>query len=208
VDTAALDAWRDRPVAQQPDWPDPAVVTAVTSEIARIPPLVFAGECDILKERMAAVARGEAFVLQGGDCAETFDGSTANGTWSLYIVDDANGDVGPNHYFQYINNVATIYDKNGQVVLGPFAGNAFWSLAMARELDDLILHLRANEEEIGLWVLRTSGRADAVAYSTWWLIALPSSLPQNPFRRCVRGCPTRREPARRRGRAWPAARPP
>jgi len=78
VDTAALDAWRDRPVAQQPDWPDPAVVTAVTSEIARIPPLVFAGECDILKERMAAVARGEAFVLQGGDCAETFDGSTAD----------------------------------------------------------------------------------------------------------------------------------
>jgi 3-deoxy-7-phosphoheptulonate synthase len=78
VDAAALDAWRDRPAAQQPDWPDPAVVTAVTSEIARIPPLVFAGECDILKERLAAVARGEAFVLQGGDCAETFDGSTAD----------------------------------------------------------------------------------------------------------------------------------
>src|SRR5215475_14776704 len=78
MDAAALEAWRDRPVAQQPDWPDPAVVTAVTSEIARIPPLVFAGECDILKERMAAVARGEAFVLQGGDCAETFDGSTAD----------------------------------------------------------------------------------------------------------------------------------
>jgi 3-deoxy-7-phosphoheptulonate synthase len=73
-----LDAWRDRPTAQQPDWPDPAAVTAVTREIARIPPLVFAGECDILKERLAAVARGEAFVLQGGDCAETFEGSTAD----------------------------------------------------------------------------------------------------------------------------------
>jgi 3-deoxy-7-phosphoheptulonate synthase len=74
----ALDAWRDRPAAQQPDWPDPAAVAAVTREIARIPPLVFAGECDSLRERLAAVARGEAFVLQGGDCAETFEGSTAD----------------------------------------------------------------------------------------------------------------------------------
>ena len=78
MDAAALDAWRDRPAAQQPDWPDPAAVAAVTREIARIPPLVFAGECDSLKERLAAVARGEAFVLQGGDCAETFAGSTAD----------------------------------------------------------------------------------------------------------------------------------
>jgi 3-deoxy-7-phosphoheptulonate synthase len=75
---AALEAWRGRPAAQQPDWPDPAAVRAVTREIARIPPLVFAGECDILTERLAAVARGEAFVLQGGDCAETFAGSTAD----------------------------------------------------------------------------------------------------------------------------------
>src|SRR5215471_18058944 len=78
MDPAALDAWRALPAAQQPDWPDPAAVEAVTREIARIPPLVFAGECDSLKERLAAVARGEAFVLQGGDCAETFAGSTAD----------------------------------------------------------------------------------------------------------------------------------
>ena len=78
MDAAALDGWRDRPVAQQPDWPDPAAAAAVTSEIARIPPLVFAGECDSLKARLAAVACGEAFVLQGGDCAETFAGSTAD----------------------------------------------------------------------------------------------------------------------------------
>ncbi len=73
-----LDAWRDRPAAQQPDWPDQAAVTAVVGELARIPPLVFAGECDKLKERLASVARGEAFILQGGDCAETFAGSTAD----------------------------------------------------------------------------------------------------------------------------------
>ncbi len=78
MDLGALDAWRDLPAAQQPQWPDHAALTAVTSEIARIPPLVFAGECDNLTQRLAAVARGEAFVLQGGDCAETFAGSTAD----------------------------------------------------------------------------------------------------------------------------------
>ena len=78
MDLGVLDAWRDLPAAQQPQWPDQAALTAVTSEIARIPPLVFAGECDSLTQRLAAVARGEAFVLQGGDCAETFAGSTAD----------------------------------------------------------------------------------------------------------------------------------
>jgi 3-deoxy-7-phosphoheptulonate synthase len=78
MDLGVLDAWRDFPAAQQPQWPDQAALTAVTSEIARIPPLVFAGECDNLTQRLAAVARGEAFVLQGGDCAETFAGSTAD----------------------------------------------------------------------------------------------------------------------------------
>ena len=75
---ADLDAWRALPTAQQPDWPDPAHVRAVTAELAQQPPLVFAGECDQLKDRLAAVAAGEAFVLQGGDCAETFSGSTAD----------------------------------------------------------------------------------------------------------------------------------
>jgi 3-deoxy-7-phosphoheptulonate synthase len=73
-----LDAWRERPAAQQPDWPDPEHVREVAAEIAGQPPLVFAGECDQLKERLAAVAEGEAFVLQGGDCAETFAGSHAD----------------------------------------------------------------------------------------------------------------------------------
>jgi 3-deoxy-7-phosphoheptulonate synthase len=73
-----LDAWRGLPAAQQPDWPNAAHVRAVTGELAERPPLVFTGECDQLKDRLAAVAAGEAFVLQGGDCAETFSGSTVD----------------------------------------------------------------------------------------------------------------------------------
>ncbi|WP_169946162.1 class II 3-deoxy-7-phosphoheptulonate synthase [Microbispora sp. H11081] len=73
----ALATWRDLPAAQQPDWPDRGELDKVVAELTSLPPLVFAGECDQLKDRMAAVARGEAFVLQGGDCAETFAGATA-----------------------------------------------------------------------------------------------------------------------------------
>jgi 3-deoxy-7-phosphoheptulonate synthase len=71
-----LDAWRGLPAAQQPEWPDPDQVRAVAAELAEQPPLVFVGECDQLTDRLAAAASGEAFVLQGGDCAETFNGAT------------------------------------------------------------------------------------------------------------------------------------
>jgi 3-deoxy-7-phosphoheptulonate synthase len=70
--TEGLDAWRELPAAQQPGWPDADALAAVTAELASYPPLVFAGECDDLKAKIAAAARGEAFFLQGGDCAETF----------------------------------------------------------------------------------------------------------------------------------------
>lgn len=70
-------AWRALPAAQQPPWPDPAAVAAVVAELAVLPGLVVPDECDGLRERLAAVARGEAFLLQGGDCAETFAGTTA-----------------------------------------------------------------------------------------------------------------------------------
>ena len=67
-----------RGAAQQPTYADQAVVEATVARLRRMPPLVFAGECDELKAKLAAVARGEAFLLQGGDCAETFDGVTAD----------------------------------------------------------------------------------------------------------------------------------
>ncbi len=64
--------------AQQPTYADQAAVDAAVARLRTMPPLVFAGECDELKGKLAAVARGEAFLLQGGDCAETFDGVTAD----------------------------------------------------------------------------------------------------------------------------------
>jgi len=64
--------------AQQPTYADPVAVDAAVARLRTAPPLVFAGECDDLKEKIAAVSRGEAFLLQGGDCAETFAGVTAD----------------------------------------------------------------------------------------------------------------------------------
>ena len=66
------------PAVQQPEWPDHDRLNAVTGELATLPPLVLADESDLLRERLAAVTRGEAFVLQGGDCAETFESATAD----------------------------------------------------------------------------------------------------------------------------------
>ncbi len=64
--------------AQQPTYPDAAAVDLAVSRLRSCPPLVFAGECDELMAKIGAVARGEAFLLQGGDCAETFAGVTAD----------------------------------------------------------------------------------------------------------------------------------
>src|SRR5271170_3386178 len=63
---------------QQPEWADRGRLEAVVRGLEGMPPLVLAAECDQLKERLASVARGEAFLLQGGDCAETFAGTTAD----------------------------------------------------------------------------------------------------------------------------------
>lgn len=73
-----LDAWRSLPTAQQPKWPNPDALAAVVAELSTLPPLVFAGEADVLTARLAAAGRGEAFILQGGDCAETFAEATAD----------------------------------------------------------------------------------------------------------------------------------
>ena len=71
------DSWRALPAAQQPDWPDAAAVDAVTAELKAMPPLVFAGEARQLRRALAEVAAGRGFLLQSGDCAESFRDLTA-----------------------------------------------------------------------------------------------------------------------------------
>jgi 3-deoxy-7-phosphoheptulonate synthase len=73
-----LDNWRELAISQQPSWQDAAVHRSSLQELSTLPPLVFAGEVDVLRERLASAAQGKAFLLQGGDCAETFDGATAD----------------------------------------------------------------------------------------------------------------------------------
>lgn len=73
-----LEAWRDLPAYQQPNWPDADAVNDARSRLAAMPPLVFAGEVDGLRDRLGAAAQGKAFLLQGGDCAETFADATAD----------------------------------------------------------------------------------------------------------------------------------
>ncbi len=65
-------SWRKKPRVQMPDYPDQAALGQVEAQLAKYPPLVFAGEARRLKAELAKVSRGEAFLLQGGDCAESF----------------------------------------------------------------------------------------------------------------------------------------
>jgi len=78
METWTLTSWRERPVKQLPTYPDPAALKAVEERLTKYPPLVFAGEARRLRERLALAAEGQAFVLQGGDCAESFADFTAN----------------------------------------------------------------------------------------------------------------------------------
>lgn len=71
--------WRTLPAAQQPAWPDPAIFETTVEQLRALPPLVFAGEARRLKEGLAKVSRGEAFVLHAGDCAESFSDFSADG---------------------------------------------------------------------------------------------------------------------------------
>jgi 3-deoxy-7-phosphoheptulonate synthase len=73
---ARLDAALARPARQQPDWPDPTRLPAVHEVLTKVPPIAVHFEVDRLQDLLAMVARGEAFLLQGGDCAETFASNT------------------------------------------------------------------------------------------------------------------------------------
>lgn len=77
-ESAPWESWRSKRALQQPSYPDPEALDSVLAELRRQPPLVFAGEVDDLRTNLAAASRGEAFVLTGGDCAETFAEATAD----------------------------------------------------------------------------------------------------------------------------------
>lgn len=79
-------SWRAKPRIQMPDYVDQDALKAVESKLAGYPPLVFAGEARNLKAKLARAARGEAFLLQGGDCAESFDQFTADGIRDTFKV--------------------------------------------------------------------------------------------------------------------------
>ncbi len=79
-------SWRKCPIVQQPTYPDKAAARKVNEEIARMPPLIFAGECRTLQQRLAKASVGDAFLITGGDCAESFDAFSANRLRDYYRV--------------------------------------------------------------------------------------------------------------------------
>ena len=78
--------WRAKPRVQMPDYTDAAELAAVEGQLSKYPPLVFAGEARKLKRALGAASRGEAFLLQGGDCAESFDQFSANAIRDTFKV--------------------------------------------------------------------------------------------------------------------------
>jgi 3-deoxy-7-phosphoheptulonate synthase len=104
------DSWRSKPIVQVPEYPDPAALEEVTANLRNFPPLVFIKEVQDLKAKLADVANGNAFLLQGGDCAESFKEHKTD-----YIRD----------YFQLFLQMALIltFAGNSQVVkVGRVAG--------------------------------------------------------------------------------------
>lgn len=79
-------SWREFPIKQQPKYLDQNELSAVEQELASYPPLIFAKEARKLKEELADVAKGKAFLLQGGDCAESFNAFNANNIKNLFKV--------------------------------------------------------------------------------------------------------------------------
>ena len=78
--------WRKKPRVQMPDYTDQAALAAAEQQLRQYPPLVFAGEARALRKQLAAVSRGEAFLLQGGDCAESFKEFSADNIRDTFKV--------------------------------------------------------------------------------------------------------------------------
>lgn len=81
-----MESWRSKKALQLPEYPDQKELDAVLKTIEDFPPIVFAGEARILEERLAEAALGNAFLLQGGDCAESFKEFNANNIRDTFRV--------------------------------------------------------------------------------------------------------------------------
>ena len=82
----AVDSWRSRTARQMPEYPDPDALSEVVEQLRRLPPLIFAGEALRLRRRLGEAALGRAFLLQGGDCAESFDQFSADNVRDSFRV--------------------------------------------------------------------------------------------------------------------------
>src|SRR5678815_273046 len=80
------DSWRSKSIVQVPEYQNSNALAAVEAQLASFPPLVFAGEARNLKKSLARVAAGDAFLLQGGDCAESFEDHSANSIRDFFRV--------------------------------------------------------------------------------------------------------------------------
>ena len=79
------DSWRALPIQQQPSYQDPHLLAQIEKQLHRYPPLVFAQETRDLHTQLGQVANGEGFLLQGGDCAESFNDFTCS-VWSCVTI--------------------------------------------------------------------------------------------------------------------------
>jgi len=86
VPTWTPDSWHSRIADQKPNWPDEAELDAVLKQLATRPPLIYAGEAASLKRALAEATRGEAFVVQAGDCAETFSEFSPDRVKNLFKI--------------------------------------------------------------------------------------------------------------------------
>ncbi len=172
-------SWRDLPAAQQPAWPDRSALARVEADLAALPPLVVPAEIEALRTKLAAVSAGQAFLLQGGDCAETFGANSAQSVrdkvrtlLAMAVVLTYAGSL-PTVKLgrwagQYAKPRSAEFDASGQP---SYRGDAVNGIAEAERIPDPARMLRAyHASAVTLNVLRAlaaGGEADLRAVHDW-----------------------------------------
>lgn len=177
-------SWRDKPIKQHPTYKDTKLLESVESQLKSYPPLVFAGEARALQERLAQACRGEAFLLQGGDCAESFSQFNAINIRDLFKVIIQMGAIltfGASCPIVKVGRIAgqfakprsSDYEIQGQVSLPSYRGDMINGMefdAKAREHDPNRLIQAYNQSAATLNLLRAfaqGGFADLNQVHKW-----------------------------------------